>query len=526
MKVVSKRRRIGMVRAFGSVWLSVLSLGFAAQHVAAAGLEDTVPGTIGLGRAAAALRVSDFMATWINPANLATIRGAELGGELRLPLLQACFDRAKDTAVDYRVDDPALGYAGSESFGNVCNDVAPFPAGNLGWAQAFDARWGYGIGFFTPAATPAMHYGTDTIVTQSPLPDETLATTADGVESPTRHMLIERRAIGGFLQAGLAAQPIRQLRLGMAFGIGFMNVRSVNVASALGGTFRDQEFLNEVDATDAFIPRFAASVVVTPIDALELLVSATYQDDVRATGSLDVTANGFRGALLRSCRGPLPGTRCRIEGLELTLPLPTLEAVFGVRYAQRRSAASQGSRDPLRDERWDVELNGYWSQTSHVDQYTLDLYSEPPGSPNAPTIAVSSSPKTSKLPLPQRAVIPRHWRDTFGVRFGGDVNVLPGFLAVRAGAAYETRAVPVEYMNIETWPVAKLSLHAGATVAFDRVRISVAYAHVFYQDIDLAVGAGAVKEIAATSVDRALAVNEGYYRAALDVVSGQLDMAF
>jgi hypothetical protein len=46
------------------------------------------------------------------------------------------------------------------------------PTGNLGWAQAFESGWGYGVGFFTPALVPNAQYGTATIVTQFPLPGE------------------------------------------------------------------------------------------------------------------------------------------------------------------------------------------------------------------------------------------------------------------------------------------------------------------------------------------------------------------
>ena len=102
----------------------------------------------------------------------------------------------------------------------------------------------------------------------------------------------------------------------------------------------------------------------------------------------------------------------------------------------------------------------------------------------------------------------------------------PGKLALRAGVAYEGRAVPVEYMNIDSWPVAKRSLHLGATAAFDRLRVSLAYAHVFYQPIEMDVGVGGVKEIVSQSANKAQPVNEGYYSAAQDVLSGQLNVGF
>lgn len=506
------------------VWL-VLSTGGLTGVAQAAGLEDSVPGTINLGRAAAHLRVNDFMATWLNPANLAVIPGGDLGGELRLPLLHACFDRAKDNAREYRTNDPEVGFAGTESFDNVCNDAGPFPTGNLGWAQSFDSHWGYGIGFFTPALAPSAQYGSTTIVTQIPLPGETLPTTPNGVESPNRYMLLKRQVIGGFLQAGIGAQPIEQLRIGVSLGLGFASVHNVNMASVQGGTFSDQEILNDISVRDWIIPRMTSSIVVTPTPALEIMGAITYQDDVRATGSVDLTANGIQGAPLQDCRSSMPGTHCRVSNAELTIPFPTLEATLGVRYAKLRTERNR-VLDPMKDEIWDLELDGYWSQTSHVDQYTLNVYSETPGSKGAPALAFSSAPGATVLSIPQTAIIPRQWKDTFGVRFGGDYNVLPSKLALRAGIAYESRAVPVEYMNIDSWPVAKLSLHLGATLAFAKYRLSIGYAHIFYQPIEVGVGAGKVPEIVSQNPAKAQAVNEGYYAASQDIISGQLNVGF
>jgi hypothetical protein len=81
-------------------------------------------------------------------------------------------------------------------------------------------------------------------------------------------------------------------------------------------------------------------------------------------------------------------------------------------------------------------------------------------------------------------------------------------------------------MNIDAWPVAKLGLHIGATLAVDSVRLSAGYAHIFFQPIDVGVGTGRVNEIVSQQPDRAQPVNEGYYQAALDVISLQANVAF
>jgi long-subunit fatty acid transport protein len=494
----------------------------------AAGFEDTMSGTINLGRAANALRVQDFMATWQNPANLALIPSHDFGAELRLPLLQACFDRARDNSAAYRVNDSAQGLAGTESFQNVCNDGTHVPTGNLGFAQAFDGGWGWGIGFFTPAVNAASKYGNETVVTQFPLPGETLPITANGNESPNRFLLLERQVLGGFLQAGAGVQIVRQFRVGASVGLGFANIHNLNIASVQGGTFRDQEILTDIKATDWLVPRAALSMVFAPVDAFEAMASLTYQGDIHADGDVQFQTNGIQDGPLTDCRvasPERPGTHCQSGSAELTVPFPNLEATLGLRYAKRRYQRTRAST-PMRDEIWDVEVDGYWSQTSHVDQDTIKLYSQAPGAPGSTNLVFSSAPNATSLAIPASFAIPHHWRDTFGVRAGGDYNAVPGLLALRLGVSYETRAVPVEYMNIDAFPVAKLGLHVGGTLAFERVKLSVGYAHVFFQPVDVGVGAGRVPEIVSQQPNQAQAVNEGYYQAALDVVSLQANLEF
>jgi long-subunit fatty acid transport protein len=503
------------------------------QRADAAGLEDSVSGTLALGRAAAALRVDDFMAIWTNPANLALLPGSDLGVELRLPLFGGCFDRAKDNSVAYRTNDPERGLMGSESFAKVCDHAAAFPSGNLGWARSLGDRFGIGIGFFTPAMVPAHAYGDDVIVTQLPREAEQFAITADGTESPNRFLLLDRTTIGGFLQAAAAFAPAEWVRLGVSLGVGFASIQNRNVASVLGGTFQDQEILTELHAADWFVPRMTASVVVTPLPALELMLGITTQADVIAEGDMELTANGLRDVPLINCRSTdagEPHTHCTIDDVRLTVPFPSIEATLGIRYAQRRAPLQPGARrtlDPMKDEVWDVELNGYWSSTSDIDQYALRISEEQPGSPGAPSLAFSTAPGSATLALPQHPVVPRQFDDTFGVRLGGDYNWLPEKLAVRLGFSYETRAVPPEYMNIDIWPVAKLGIHAGATLALgERYRITAAYSHVFYQAVEVAVGEGRVPEIVSQAPDAALPVNEGAYNASLDVLSVQANARF
>lgn len=494
----------------------------------AAGFEDTVGGTLALGRAAAALRVSDFMAVYQNPANLALIPAFDLGGELRLPLFASCFDRAKDNSVEYRREDPDAGFYGAESFEKVCNDAGLMPSGNLGVGRGLASGWGYGLGFFTPAAIPRLSYGDDRVVTQLPLPTETARVTPDGVESPTRFMLLDRDVLGGFLMLGAGYEASPQLRVGLSVGAGFLTIHNRSIASVQGGTFADQEVLIDLEAADWFIPRATASVVITPFSALELGLVLTAQGSVEASGDLELTANGFVGVPQRDCRNRTdgaPGAHCVIEDASLSVPFPPFEATLALRYADRRHPRER-TLDPMTDERWDVELDLYWSQTSHIENFSLQLYDEMPGTSGAPLLAFSTAPEAVPLSLPATAEIPRHYRDTFGLRAGGEVALLPGMLSGRAGVSYETRAVPPQYMNIDLWPVAKLGLHLGGSLRLGSVTLAIAYSHVFYQPVDVDVGRGRVVEIVSQNPLAAQAVNEGSYAAALDVISGQANIAF
>jgi long-subunit fatty acid transport protein len=43
----------------------------------------------------------------------------------------------------------------------------------------------------------------------------------------------------------------------------------------------------------------------------------------------------------------------------------------------------------------------------------------------------------------------RHYEDTHGLRLGSDIEVVPDFLTLRAGATYETGASPDAYTNLD-----------------------------------------------------------------------------
>ncbi|HVZ34319.1 MAG TPA: hypothetical protein VG963_17950, partial [Polyangiaceae bacterium] len=365
----------------------------------------------------------------------------------------------------------------------------------------------------------------DTNVTVAPRPDETLPITESGNEWPNRYMLLSRQALVGWLMAGVGWQPHRAIRFGASFGSGFFTITNKSMVQVQGGSFKSQEVVNTITANDWFLPRATVSMVAQPADSIELFANLMYQSDAHATGHADQVANGIQGAPRTDCYSDKPGPNCRINGAKLTVPFPTFETTLGFRYADRRRARER-VLDPMKDERWDIALEGFWSQTSHVDNFTLNLFDANLPMDKRPGIQASSNLDTSRLPIQQSVVIPHRWKDTFGARVGGDWNVVPETLSVRLGLSYSSNAVRPGYANIDSFPMQRIGLHAGLTLAHGRQKITLAYAHLFYTPITVGVGDGKVPAIAAVSPQAALPVNEGYYQAMVDVISLQSNLSF
>jgi long-chain fatty acid transport protein len=502
-----------------AAWCAASAL-VSAPPARAAGVEDTVGGTIAVGRAANYVRAHDFMAIWQNPANLAVVPGRDLGLELRLPVFNACFDRARDPDVEYKPE---------ESFAKVCNDSKLFPSGNGGFVMSFDNGLGFGAGVFTPSGIARVSFGDDRIVTfgQDFFPNEQYPLTTSGAESANRYILLERTVIPVFLMAGLGYEIVPQFRLGLSAGFGIISIHFKNVASLTGRTFVDQEVLNDVHVNDWFVPRLTASAIYQPRNGLEFLAQVTVTADISADGYVDVTANGIQGAPRGNCKNADPGPHCRVEDVTLDVPYQRAEVYLGARYAALRPGHMQSTKmEPMVDELWDVEANVYWANTGHVDAYRLTLYDVPPSDPNAGRVDFTSDPAGSPSPLPPNAVIPHRWKDTWGFRVGGDYNVMPSLLSVRAGFSYESSAIRRSYMNLDYFPTQRIGLHVGATLALGMVSLHIAYAHIFYDQVKVPVGAGRLPEIVALDRAAAQPVNEGSFNARADWISLQGNLRF
>jgi hypothetical protein len=73
------------------------------------------------------------------------------------------------------------------------------------------------------------------------------------------------------------------------------------------------------------------------------------------------------------------------------------------------------------------------------------------------------------------------WRDTVSVRLGGDVNVIPKHLTLRAGGYFESGATPRAFSHLDFPSFMRGGLGAGLTAGGRGVYGTVGFLHVFQE---------------------------------------------
>ena len=140
------------------------------------------------------------------------------------------------------------------------------------------------------------------------------------------------------------------------------------------------------------------------------------------------------------------------NNVNVILPLP-LSVRVGARY---RGLAGTF-------ERFDVELDVEYETWSRVNDFTVDTH------------GLFGTFQGADVPLGQ-IKIAKAWRDTVGVKLGGDVAVIPGRLALRGGAFYETAVSPASHANIDFAGGAMFGGSIGGSVALGpRFELVLAY---------------------------------------------------
>jgi long-chain fatty acid transport protein len=112
---------------------------------------------------------------------------------------------------------------------------------------------------------------------------------------------------------------------------------------------------------------------------------------------------------------------------------------------------------------YDVELDLTYANDSAIDQFEIRL----PGNNGSGTVLLNNTPGY----IPPNADVPHMFHDVVGARLGGDWNVIPDKLALRAGAYTESAAMRAEYQNIDFPAGPRIGWAGGAAYRIHFARV-------------------------------------------------------
>ena len=474
--------------AFGSVlgMSLVAAQGLLANEAHAGGFELSGVGTRGMGRAGAnAASVDDSLALALNPALLADI-DSQVVLNVHVAVWDACVQRdgGYGTASDYAGGATTLGddgnfspspYAGM-AFPRVCNSGMPQLVPQIMANVRLTEELGMGFGIIAPNGVGTARFGSE---------DGTMRVNGMLVPTPTRYMVTAEDLLLFYPSIGIGYRPLDWLRIGLTFqwGIGIISFTNfVNSGSSAAGAASlvedpSGDIRARFNVQDWFVPAGVLSVHLTPIDNLDIMISGRISDSiggvVNATGDINVTT-GVYGTGAANSYVP---TNSTVRGATLQAGQP-FQFTLGARYADRirpRGEEGHHRNDSLHDENWDLELNVVYEQLSQVQDFVVG---SPAGS--SATLQQGGSgtlPAAVEVPLPNPIPLPHGWSDLLTMRLGGDVNVIPDQLAVRAGVSFE---LPVDsryrrYLSNDFIGGWRFGAHVGGTLRVDSFDISLAY---------------------------------------------------
>jgi long-subunit fatty acid transport protein len=322
--------------------------------------------------------------------------------------------------------------------------------------------------------------------------------------APSRYDLVEDQLEVLYVTPAVAFEPTPGLRVGVSLQWVFARLAFTTYGALLADDPGGMAIRNEASAIDPFTPAAVLAVQARPLPTVEVGASFRWSAGLRASGDLDISVTTIEDGAERSLG------RDRV-GIELSVGQPA-ELRAGVRWFLPRGVTPTG--DPMTDEVLDLELDWIFETYSAVDAITLrsddpiHMCSDQGG-------ACIDSPPVGRVDLPH------HWRDTHSLRLGGDWNVLPGRLAVRAGGSWESAAAPESLTLLDFAAVERFGLHAGATLRLGRLDVSVAAAHLFGETRTVTDGGARVASPAGRCDPEVpdCVTNEGRHTSSIDMVS-------
>jgi long-chain fatty acid transport protein len=467
----------------GALGLFALALPARASNP----LEYPDNGSASFSRGGAWLAVANEpIATHYNPAGLAT-QASGFSVEQQLALPHVCYDRRGPGDVFVGPNDVGTSI---DQYRNVCNGRTGFPntIPSLSVVWRATSRLGFGVAIVPPAAygaaqgqLPALAKGFDTQTGTSKL-----------MPAPYRYMELEQQSVILFPTIGVGWEPLRGLRLGAAFisGMGVINLSTTGVA-ALGptdamGDHLSNDSLSTLHTEDLFVPGVVLSLHASPTRHVDVAVWGRYLDRIRAHhGTLDVVQQPFSvsGGSNPPCAGApnaaggVTYTGCSanqsvpnhfehaVTRFEYTIP-PEVRAGVRVHLPRERLPAPKDDdlvvRDPLHDDLFDVEVDGSFSENSAASVTIVRF-----------AAGLDTNPTNVAVPL--NADRPTGYKDSFGVRLGGQWNAVRDLLGVRAGGWLETESQDPAFLTVDPVGAFRFGFGGGLVVRYQFLDVSIGY---------------------------------------------------
>jgi long-subunit fatty acid transport protein len=466
--------------ALGAVWL------WAPLAEASSALEFPDNGVAQFSRGGAwVATATDPIATHYNPGAIAT-QPTSFGIGANFVMQEICFDRRGPDGEATGPDraNPKLTY------GETCNSNA----GNMNAIPNAAFVW---------RATEKLALGL-ALVTPSSFGKLEWSASSRGMPAPQRYLSLgtEGTILFPTLSAGYSLTDRLHVGAGFVAGIALLEVQSMSMSNVQGLTSDDsaQDARSKVTAKDLFVPGFVVGGLYSASKNLDLGLWYRFMDKVRAKGDLEVTAPFYAGVRPRSvCPEPnveSPGSCAAVtqadDAARVTLTIP-MEARLGARWHMPFRPASglererlrkdpYPTRDPLRDDLYDLELDLTWANNSAADEVQIRFDSG---------INVLGLPGT----VPTNADRPTGWKDSFGARLGGQYALIRNLAGVRLGTWIETPAVEDEYLSATGVPAWRGGFGGGFVLRVQAVDLEAGAMHLWNGGLDNG-GRGKLKAIA------------------------------
>lgn len=430
---------------------------------------------------------TDPIAGYYNPAAL-SMQPTSLGVGANFAFQKICFARrgTNDSIIGPTQSAPA--------YPEVCNANSGKPelVPNLAFTWRVNKQLGVGLTVTPPAAYGALEW-------DPTAPTRTQFGTTQELAAPQRYQSLGVKAtvLWPTLAAGYSITDKLHVGAGFVAGIAILDLQSASMSQASDPENPSTDTHSELKAKDLFVPGFVLSGLYEVTDNIDIAGWYRWSDKIRAKGDLEVQANyyGPGGALGSNPTLTRSADKVGKDAASVTIGVP-MEARIGARWHLGRRGAhavadnSKPTRDPLRDDMYDTELDLTWSNNSSSQAVEVRFPFE--------GIPVDTGGGSSLGFVPANADVPTGYRDTFGARLGGQWNAIQSKLGVRLGAWIESSANDASYLTVTGVPATRAGFGGGVVFRIGMVDVEAGYQHHVNAGFDNK-GNGSIHAVAATN---------------------------